>query len=79
VSRGSKVEWAGGFGSADLAEKVPATARTVYQIGSVTKTFTAALVMQLAQEGRLGLSDRVGQFVHGLPYHCPHNFAHHVK
>jgi CubicO group peptidase (beta-lactamase class C family) len=68
VSRGTKVEWAGGFGSADLAKKVPATAQTVYQIGSVTKTFTAALVMQLVQEGKLGLSDRVGQFVHGLPW-----------
>jgi CubicO group peptidase (beta-lactamase class C family) len=68
LSRGSKVEWAGGFGSADLTKRVPATAQTVYQIGSVTKTFTAALVMQLVQEGELGLSDRVGQFVHGLPW-----------
>ena len=53
VSRGSKLEWAGGFGLADIADKVPATAQTVYQIGSITKTFTAALVMQLVQAHKL--------------------------
>jgi CubicO group peptidase (beta-lactamase class C family) len=68
VSRGAKVEWAGGFGSADLAKRIPATAQTVYQIGSITKTFTAALVMQLVQEGQLGLSEHIGQFVHDLPW-----------
>lgn len=68
VSRGGKLEWAAGFGSSDLAAKLPATARTVYQIGSITKTFTAALVMQLVEEGKLALGDRVGQFVHGLPW-----------
>ena len=68
VSQGAKVEWAGGFGSADVATEIPATAQTVYQIGSVTKTFTAALVMRLVQAGKLELSDYVGQFVGGLPW-----------
>jgi CubicO group peptidase (beta-lactamase class C family) len=68
LSRGAKIDWAGGFGSADVATRVPATAQTVYQIGSVTKTFTAALVMRLVQDGKLGLSDHVGQFVGGLPW-----------
>jgi D-alanyl-D-alanine carboxypeptidase len=68
VSQGVKVEWAGGFGLADIADKAPATAQTVYQIGSITKTFTAALVMQLVQAHKLGLSDHLGQFVPGLPY-----------
>jgi CubicO group peptidase (beta-lactamase class C family) len=68
VSRGSKVLWAGGFGTADVAKRVPATARTVYQIGSITKTFTAALVMQLVQQHRLKLSDPLAQFVPGLPW-----------
>jgi CubicO group peptidase (beta-lactamase class C family) len=68
VSRGGKLEWAAGFGSSDLALKVPAAVGTAYQIGSITKTFTAALVMQLVEEGKLALADRVGQFVHGLPW-----------
>ena len=68
VSRGSSLEWADSFGMADIAEKVPATAQTVYQIGSITKTFTAALVMQLVQRGKVELSDHIGRFVDGLPY-----------
>ena len=68
VSRGSSLEWSDGFGMADIAHKVPATAQTVYQIGSITKTFTAALVMQLVQQGKLKLSDHIGRFVDGLPY-----------
>ena len=68
VSRGDKVEWAAGFGSVDLATKQPAMAGTVFQVGSITKTFTAALVMQLVQEGRLSLDEHIGHFVPGLPW-----------
>jgi len=68
VSHGAHLEWASGFGSVDLATKQPATAGTVFQVGSITKTFTAALVMQLVQEGKLSLDERIGQFVPGLPW-----------
>ncbi len=68
VSHGAHLEWASGFGSVDLATKQPATAGTVFQVGSITKTFTAALVMQLVQERKLSLDDRVSQFVTGLPW-----------
>jgi CubicO group peptidase (beta-lactamase class C family) len=68
VSHGAHLEWASGFGSVDLATKQPATAGTVFQIGSITKTFTAALVMQLVQERKLRLDDRIGQFVPWLPW-----------
>jgi CubicO group peptidase (beta-lactamase class C family) len=37
------------------------------RIASVTKTFTAALILRLAQEGRLSLNDTIGQYVPGLP------------
>ncbi len=67
VSHCAHLEWASGFGSVDLATKQPATAGTVFQVGSITKTFTAALVMQLVQEGKLSLDDRIGQFVPGSP------------
>ncbi len=50
VSRGVKVEWAGGFGLGDISDKAPATARTVYQVGSITKTFTAALAERSAAD-----------------------------
>ncbi len=48
---------AGGYGLADVENRVPATEHTVYRIGSVTKQFTAAAVMKLVEEGRVALAD----------------------
>jgi len=47
------------FGFADRAGRRPITPDTLFEIGSVTKVMTAALVHQLAGEGRLRLNDRV--------------------
>jgi CubicO group peptidase (beta-lactamase class C family) len=41
---------------------------TQYRIGSITKPFTATLVMQLRDEGRLELDDRLGNHVDGTPF-----------
>jgi D-alanyl-D-alanine carboxypeptidase len=38
-----------------------------HRIGSVTKTFTTTLIVQLAQEGKLSLEDPVSKFVAGVP------------
>ncbi len=43
--------WAQGFGSADSQGKRPATAETVYRIGSVSKLFTDIGIMQLVERG----------------------------
>ena len=68
ASRGDDVLFSRSFGVADLATKAAATAQTVYPISSMTKTFTAAAVMQLVQAGQLKLSDPVGRYVDGLPW-----------
>ena len=47
--------WAEGFGWADRDEGRPATAGTVYRVGSISKLFTATAVMQLEEEGRFDL------------------------
>ena len=49
------VRWSSGFGLADREAKRPATDRTIYRVGSMSKPFTAALVMALVEEGRLDL------------------------
>src|SRR5258705_13280508 len=41
------------YGVANLELKVPARKETVFEIGSITKQFTAALVLMLAEEGKL--------------------------
>jgi D-alanyl-D-alanine carboxypeptidase len=56
-----------GWGKADLENDVPATAATVYRIGSVTKQFTSARVMQLVEQGQLALDDAIGTHLPNLP------------
>jgi CubicO group peptidase (beta-lactamase class C family) len=51
--------WTGSYGFANMAARQPANRQTVYRIGSVTKMFTATMLMQLVQGGRVRLSDPV--------------------
>src|SRR5258708_4658609 len=44
-----------GYGVANLEWNVPATSDTVFEIGSMTKQFTAACILLLAQDGKLSL------------------------
>ncbi|AXY73107.1 hypothetical protein D3H65_03585 [Paraflavitalea soli] len=58
-----------GYGMANQEQGIPATDSTQYRIGSLTKSFTAQLILQLVQEKKLDLQDTIGQFfpahVHG--------------
>jgi len=51
------------LGMADVAAKKPADARTLYRIGSVTKTFTAALILALRDGGQLELDRPAEQYL----------------
>src|SRR5262245_34312586 len=51
-----------GYGYADQQAGIPASADTSYPIASVTKHFTAGLVLRLADQGRLGLDDPLSCF-----------------
>jgi CubicO group peptidase (beta-lactamase class C family) len=55
--------YAEGFGSRDLESNAPATADTLYGIGSCTKSFTALAIAQLHEAGRLDLADPVASYV----------------
>ena len=61
--RGDKTIWERAFGFRDLALGLPATPRTLYGIGSITKSFTALAIMQLAEKGMLSLDDPVEKYV----------------
>jgi CubicO group peptidase (beta-lactamase class C family)/D-alanyl-D-alanine dipeptidase len=58
-----KVVWAAGFGFQDRERKIPATAETVYRVGSVSKLFTDVAVMQLVEEGKLDLDAPVAKYL----------------
>src|SRR6185436_20744633 len=51
-----------GYGKASLELPAPVTAETVFEIGSITKQFTATLVMMLMEEGRVGLDDKLMKY-----------------
>lgn len=63
VIAGSQLVWTRSVGFADIKAGRRANRETVYRIGSVTKPFTAVMLMQLAAEGRLRLSDPVEQYL----------------
>ena len=62
VSQADTTILAKGYGFADLEAVVPATADTSYPIASVSKNFTAALILRLADRGRLTLDDPLSRF-----------------
>jgi len=66
VTEHGEVVFEGSVGVADLARPRPIAARDRFRIASVTKTYVAALVMQLIAEGRLSLDDSVQQRLPGL-------------
>jgi D-alanyl-D-alanine carboxypeptidase len=55
------------FGVADTSTGAPMEADFYHRIGSVTKTFTVTGVLQLADQGKLGLDDPIADFVDGVP------------
>ena len=55
------------FGVADKTSRVPMKTDFYSRIGSVTKTFTVTAVLQLADQGKLGLDDPIARFVDAVP------------
>ena len=67
ISQGGKIVYQGNRGMADVATRRPITADTVFRIGSITKQFSAAVVLQLAAEGKLKLSDPLSKYLPTYP------------
>lgn len=57
----------GTYGFANLEWKLPVTPETVFEIGSLTKTFTSAGILLLAQEGSLSVDDRLVKHLPEIP------------
>ncbi len=63
IIKGDELVYAKGFGFRDIDKGLPATPRTIYGIGSITKSFTALAILKLAEEGKLSLEDPVDRYV----------------
>ena len=63
---GGKVVWMKGFGYANSEKKIQADADTLYHLGAVSKIFTAAEVLVLAEHGRVGLNQPITKYIPGF-------------
>ena len=66
VVKDGKLAYAKAYGLADIASHRPAMTSMIYSIGSVSKQFTAASILLLADEGKLSLDDSVGRWLPDL-------------
>jgi D-alanyl-D-alanine carboxypeptidase len=63
ISRGGEMLVQRAWGMADVAANRPATAANSYKIGSVSKQFTAVLILKQVERGRLALGDSIGRYL----------------
>lgn len=64
-----QLQWAGATGHADIERGLPATLRSRYRAGSVSKPITAVAMMRLVDAGKLALDAPISTYVDGLPAH----------
>jgi len=67
VAEKGKVIYSKGFGEANMEKKIPNQANTKFRIGSVTKQFTAMLIVQLAAENKLDLQKPISSYLPDYP------------
>lgn len=67
VASDGEIVFLGAAGMADLELGVPLAPDMVFEIGSITKQFTAAAIMLLAEEGKLAVSDPITRHLPGYP------------
>lgn len=63
ILAGDRIVYSRGFGYADLEAKRPVTPQTVLRAGSISKLFTATLVMQQVERGRIDLDEDVNRYL----------------
>lgn len=67
ITQGGRTIYARGRGLADVEARTPITPDNVFRLGSITKQFTAVVILQLVQEGRISLDDPLSRFIPDYP------------
>ena len=67
VMKDGRIVYKHGYGMADLDHNVTITPSTVFHVASMSKQFTAASILLLAQQGKLSLDDDVRKYIPELP------------
>jgi CubicO group peptidase (beta-lactamase class C family)/succinate dehydrogenase/fumarate reductase cytochrome b subunit len=72
-------EWIGALGQANVENDIAADADTLFRIGSTSKVFVSLSVLQLVEEGRLSLDDKVSDLVPEIAFENPWEETHPVR
>lgn len=67
IAIGNKVKYESSFGYTDLESKTELTGSSVWQLCSISKQFAAVACFKLAEEKKLSLTDRITEYIPGLP------------
>jgi serine beta-lactamase-like protein LACTB, mitochondrial len=67
IAANGRLVWSESCGFADRAKRTPVTRTTQFRVGSVSKPFTAAIALRLAQQGRLDLDADIRRYVPAFP------------
>jgi CubicO group peptidase (beta-lactamase class C family) len=67
VYKDGEIIYKRGYGMANLNDDIPITSATVFHVASMSKQFTAASIILLAQQGKLSLDDDVHKYIPELP------------
>jgi D-alanyl-D-alanine carboxypeptidase len=67
VVQDGKIVKTRGYGLASIESNAPATEDSVFEIGSVTKQFTATALLMLVEEGKVGLDEPIARYLSGVP------------
>ena len=67
IIKDGQIVYAKGHGLANVEHQVPVKPETIFQSGSVGKQFTAAAVMLLVEDGKIGLDDRIAKYFTDSP------------
>jgi len=67
IIRNDSLIYAKSYGMANLENSVPITTQTIFEMGSVSKQFTAYTIMLLAQQGKLSIDDDIHKYLSWIP------------
>jgi CubicO group peptidase (beta-lactamase class C family) len=67
VAKNGEIILSNGYGWSDRSNKIPNSSSTVFNIGSVTKQFTAAAILKLVEQGKLKTTDEINKFYPEAP------------
>ncbi|WP_109486636.1 serine hydrolase domain-containing protein [Occallatibacter savannae] len=73
IYKDGRLAYAHGYGMANLNDDIPITPQTVFHVASMSKQFTAASILLLADQGKLSLDDDVHKYIPELP-----DFGQHI-